>query len=152
MAALDRLTALGGPWQATYQLRGDPSFEGDSPSAANVTSMLGGRFVRIDYTWSDRGKPQEGALIVAHEPDTDAVTAVWMDTWHNGHRMMVCTGGMRPDGGLDIRGTYGAGPGGQEWGWHTVIELAEDAWRMAMFNVTPEGQESLAVMADYRRP
>ncbi|MEZ5286088.1 MAG: DUF1579 family protein [Vicinamibacterales bacterium] len=151
MAALDRMAALGGPWQATYQLRGDPSFDGDSPTTASVTPMVGHRFVRIDYTWSEHGKPQEGALIVAQEPKTGEVTAAWMDTWHNGHRMMLCTGSMLPDGGIDVRGTYPDGVGGEEWGWRTRILVADDAWTLTMFNVSPDGREALAVNANYRR-
>jgi len=152
MAALDVLAALGGPWQATYQLRGDPSFESDSPSAATVSPILGGRFVRVDYTWSDRGRPQEGMLVIGHEPETGTVTAVWLDTWHNGNRMMVCTGHMLPQGGIDVRGTYPAGPGHPDWGWHTRVELRGTTWAMTMFNVSPDGDEALAVTADYRRP
>lgn len=150
--ALEALLELAGPWHATYQLRGDPSFDGDSPSAATVAPMLGGRFVRIDYTWSDRGKPQEGALIVGCEPASGDVTAAWMDTWHNGHRMMICTGRTTPEGGLDVRGTYPTGPGSPDWGWRTRLDIGDGTWTMRMFNVTPDGEETLAVTAEYQRP
>jgi hypothetical protein len=50
MAGLDRLSALAGDWRATYQLRGDASFETDSATSATVVPMLGGRFVRIVVT------------------------------------------------------------------------------------------------------
>ena len=152
MGALDALAARAGPWHATYQLRGDPSFDSDSASTATVSPMLGGRFVRIDYTWSDRDKPQEGALIVGHEPTTRVVTVVWMDTWHNGDRMMICTGRATPGGGIDVRGTYPTGPASPDWGWRTQLDVDGVTWTMTMFNVTPDGQEALAVSAAYHRP
>jgi hypothetical protein len=50
-----------------------------------------------------------------------------------------------------VRGSYAAAPG-PDWGWRTVIETAEDdSLRMVMYNLTPDGQEYLAVEAVYRR-
>ncbi len=148
---LDALLALSGAWQGRYQLRGDPSFDGDSDSTAQVTPVLGARFVRVDYTWSDRGTAQEGLLLIGGEPKTGVVTVVWLDSWHNGPRMMTCTGAGTPDGGIDVRGTYPAGPGSPDWGWRTRIDPHPDAWTLTMFNVTPEGEEALAVQVEYRR-
>jgi hypothetical protein len=151
MSPIDRLTGLAGPWQATYQLRGDPSFAGDSPSSAVITPTVGGRFARIDYAWSDRGKPQEGALVVGFEPGPGRVSVMWLDTWHNSNRMMICSGTATPDGGIDVVGTYPTGEGSPDWGWRTRLDVAADTWTMTMFNVSPEGQEDLAVRAVYRR-
>jgi hypothetical protein len=142
---------LAGAWKATDRLRGDPSFEGDSPSTATVTPMLGDQFVRIDYRWAQGTEPQDGVMLIGHEPASGIVTVAWMDTWHNGDRMMVCTGTASPDGGIDVRGTYPAGPGSPDWGWRTVISLEAAGWTMTMFNVTPDGDEALAVEAVYRR-
>lgn len=147
---LAAVARLAGSWQATYQLRGDPSFEGDSPSAATVAPLLGGRFIRIDYSWSDRGVPQAGLLLIGRGDGVGTAAMVWLDTWHNGHRMMVCHGTASPDGGIDVRGSYPAGPGERDWGWRTCLEPGEAGWTMRMFNVTPDGTESLAVAADYR--
>lgn len=152
MSELDALAALAGPWHATYELRGDPSFAGDSPSAAAVNPMLGGRFVRIDYTWSEGGRPQEGSLVIGHEPAPGVVTVAWIDTWHNGDRMMISSGRARSDGGFDVRGTYPTGPGSPDWGWRTELAVAADRWTLTMHNVTPDGQETPAVRAEYRRP
>ena len=152
MAGLDRLTALAGEWRAAYQLRGDPAFETDSPTSAVIVPMLGGRFVRIDYTWVESDEQQEGSIVVGHEPDSGVVTAAWMDTWHNHDRMMICTGSRTADGGVDVFGTYPGYPAGSpDWGWRTRIEPRSDGWTMTMFNVTPGGEESLAVNAEYTR-
>jgi Protein of unknown function (DUF1579) len=149
--SLDALASLQGSWQAIYQLRGDPSFEGDSPSLAIIVPLLGGRFVRVDYTWSDRATPQEGSLLIGHEPETGIATGLWIDSWHNGRRMMLCTGTASADGTVDIRGTYPAGPGVPDWGWRTQITCEADSWAMTMWNVTPGGDEALAVRAEYGR-
>jgi hypothetical protein len=158
MPSLDGLAALAGTWQATYELRGDPSFDSDTPSTATVTPVLGGRFVRIDYTWDEtdflqEAGPQAGSLLTGFEPEPapGTATVVWIDSWHNGRRIMVCPGVLLDSGGVDVRGTYPGGPGDPDWGWRTVIEPARDGWTMTMFNVTPDGEEALAVSAAYRR-
>ncbi len=56
MPGLEALAAMAGTWTATYELRGDPSFDCDTPSTATVTPILGGRFVRIDYTWDEEDR------------------------------------------------------------------------------------------------
>ena len=146
MASLDALTALAGSWQATYQLRGDPSFDSDSPSHATVRPVLGGRFVRMDYTWDEddflkENGPHEGSLLVGFEPEPEpgVATVVWIDSWHNGNRALVCPGVPLENGGVDVRGTYPAGPGNPDWGWRTTLEPTGDGWTMTMFNVSPEG-------------
>jgi Protein of unknown function (DUF1579) len=152
MPDLDALLALEGSWQATYELRGDPSFEGDSPSTATVAGMLDKRCLRIDYTWSYRGTDQQGLLIVGreHGPD-DRATVLWLDSWHNQDRMMVSRGAFRPDGGIDVRGSWPAGDDGPDWGWRTVLAIAPAGWTMTMYVVTPAGEEALGVNAAYRR-
>lgn len=155
MAALDSLAALAGTWRATYELRGDPSFDSDTPSTATLIPILGGRFVRIDYTWDENDflneqGPQEGVLLIGHASKTDRVTVVWLDTWHNTDRTMVCDGTVLPGGGVDVFGTYPGGPTSPDWGWRTRVEPAGDGWSMTMFNVTPAGEETLAVRAEYR--
>jgi uncharacterized protein DUF1579 len=151
MSALDTLLKAAGRWRATYKLR-DPgnSLSADSESTATVTSVLSGRFARIDYTWADKGKPQEGSLLVGWEKNSGVVTMSWVDTWHNSDRIMVSTGVAAADGGLDARGSYSAPPG-PDWSWRTVLSVTDDTLSMVMFNVSPEGQEDVAVEALYTR-
>ena len=68
-----------------------------------------------------------------------------------GDRVMICEGPAVDAGPLEVRGSYPAPPG-PDWGWRTVVETAEeDLLRMVMYNVSPEGEEYLAVDAAYRR-
>ena len=151
MHALNPLRAAAGPWRAVYQLR-DPAhaLSSDSESRATVAPILGGRFVRIDYTWSDKGKPQEGSLLAGYEVATGLVTVAWIDSWHNRDRIMGCTGRVEPDGSLNVRGSYSAPPG-PDWGWRTEIRASASRLHIVMFNVDPNGREELAVNADYVR-
>lgn len=151
MTVLDTWSAMTGPWQGTYELRGDPSFDADSASTAIVSVVLGGLFVSIAYTWSESGSPQEGLILMSQEPDTTLVTAVWLDTWHNGFRMMSCEGQELPGGGIDVRGSYPGGPDMPDWGWRTRLEPDEDTWTLTMFNVSPQGEEARAVLVRYER-
>lgn len=158
MAGLEALAAQAGEWKATYQLRGDPSFECDTPTSATVSPILGGRFVRIDYTWDENDflkekGPQEGSLLVGYEdePAPGVATVAWIDSWHNGGRIMVCPGVLLENGGVDVRGTYPDKPEYAGWGWRTLLEPAADGWTMTMYNTTPDGEEALAVLAEYRR-
>jgi len=160
MRSLERLAALEGTWHATYRLRGDPSFESDTPTSATVVPVLGGRFVRIDYSWDhddvlDAAGPQYGSLLIGHEPavapEPGPVTAIWIDGWHNDRTTMVCHGSLLESGGIDVFGTWGGADGSPPWGWRTRIEPGDAGWSMRMWVVTPEGEEAPAVEADYGR-
>lgn len=60
--------------------------------------------------------------------------------------------GTRDDGGVvSLRGSYPAPPG-PDWGWRIELENHERASLvMRMINISPEGQEALAVLAQYER-
>ena len=80
---LEALTTRAGSWRGTNTLQ-DPNTgrPEESPSTLNVTPVLGGRFVRLDYTWGYQGQPQEGSLPVGFDPKTGEVSGHWIDNWH----------------------------------------------------------------------
>lgn len=151
MNALDGLAACAGRWQGTSTLE-DPhsGIADESASTAAVTPVLDGRFVRIDYTWSYQGKPQEGSLLVGMQKKAGIATAHWIDSFHNGEKVMACTGSASDDGGVSVRGSYQAPPG-PDWGWRIDVTPAEDTLRIVHHNVWPEGKEELAVDSRYTR-
>ena len=153
MRSLDSLTKLAGTWKGTYRLWELPSeAPHESRTVASFTLVLGGRFVRMDYTWGFDGEPQEGSLLFGYEQREDMVTAVWIDSWHMGDKFMICRGVAQGGGAIVVRGEYAA-PSGPDWGWRTVIELGDGgSFRMVMYNVSPDGQEDLAVEATFTRP
>ena len=152
MSALDRLAACAGRWQGSSRLHdphtGKPD---DSASTALLTALLGGRFVRLDYDWSYRDARQEGSLLLGHQSDHGRATAHWIDSWHMSDGVMACEGAVDTDGAFDVRGSYAAPPG-PDWGWRIVIRPADGpALHIVMYNVTPEGEEALAVEATFAR-
>lgn len=151
MNGLETLKACAGSWRGTSTLHETPDKSEDSSSTATVTPILGGRFVRLDYTWGYQGAPQEGSLLIGYDKKAGNVTAHWIDSWHMSNKVMACEG-MAGDGDeLSIRGSYAAPPG-PDWGWRTTITAdPRRALRMVMYNISPEGQEDLAVQASYTR-
>jgi len=152
MSILDALAACAGSWRGTNTLQ-DPhnNIAEDSVATATVTPVLGGRFVRLDYTWGYKDKPQEGSLLIGFDKQEDTVTAHWIDTWHMSDKVMVCTGSSPSGPTYAVRGSYAAPPG-PDWGWR--IEITPDggqALRLVMYNIWPEGKEDLAVEATYTR-
>jgi hypothetical protein len=123
----------------------------DSPSTAELTPLLGGKFIRLDYTWAYQGAAQEGSLLIGYQSGREVVTAHWVDTWHMGESVMSCRGIGETDGSIMVRGTYSAHPG-PDWGWRIDLRPREGTdLRLVMYNVTPDGHEEVAVEVDYAR-
>lgn len=151
MNELSGILSLAGQWTGTYRLILDPSTPVRvSSTAATLSSVAGGRFARLDYVWEDEGKRQDGSLLVGFEKEESVATAVWVDSFHMSNKFMVCEGKAR-GGSVDVSGSYAAPPG-PDWGWRTTLGPGPDGTlRMVMYNVTPDGEEYLAVEADYTR-
>jgi hypothetical protein len=149
---LAALAARAGKWRGKNVLY-DPGRDGRpdaSASSLEVTPLLGGRFVRLDYTWRYDGKPQEGSLLLGVDEEARTLRGYWIDSWHQSARVMVLEG--PPPGGatLSVGGSYPAPPG-PDWGWRIEIARTPRGIALAMFNVTPDGQEMPAVEAAWAR-
>jgi len=93
----------------------------------------------VDYTWSFRGKPQTGTMTLAE----GGAEIRWVDSWHSSDEL-VSTGDYA-DSTVNVLGSYAAGEG-PRWGWRTELKLGNpDQFEMRMFNITPEGEETIAV-------
>ena len=152
MRGLDRLAGCAGCWQGSSRLHdphtGRPE---DTASTAVLSPLLGGRFIRLDYTWSYQGTGQEGSILIGHQSDRGRATAHWIDSWHMANGVMACEGAVEPDGTVAVHGSYAAPPG-PDWGWRIAIRPGDgSALQVVMHNVTPDGQEALAVEATYAR-
>ncbi len=150
MEGLSQLLSLSGEWAGIGRLWLSPDEEpGEYETFATVAPAAGGHFARIDYDWDHEGQEQEGSLLIGWDERTGEASAVWVDSWHLGDRMMICRGGVRPSGAIDLRGSYPAPPG-PDWGWRIELDPDPDGTlSLLMYNVTPEGQEQLAVAAEY---
>lgn len=147
------LASLVGRWRGTSRLLTPwtTPAEHHADSTAVVDLVAGGRFATVAYTWAYEGKPCEGFLLVGRETKREVAHASWVDSWHQGDRPLTCEGTVDDAGVVDVRGTYAA-PTGPDWGWRIVLDAPDDAsFRIVMYNVTPEGEESLAFENAYVR-
>ncbi|MGZ8493366.1 MAG: DUF1579 family protein [Gemmatirosa sp.] len=151
--ATDPLAPLAGRWQGTNRLvlPWTTPPENDSEATAEIARVAGGRFTTVRYTWAHEGKPCEGFLLVGREPKGNVAHASWVDSWHQSARPLTCVGTVGDDGAIDVRGSYPA-PEGPDWGWRIVVHAPDDAhFHITMYNVEPDGEESLAVESRYVR-
>ncbi len=151
MSISEPFATLVGDWSGTNRLNLSwmpaPIFE--SPSTAVVRPRVGGQFVEIAYTWSYEGKPQEGLLLFGIQKDGSA-TAFWTDSWHSANVLMACKGEVTDVGALVLFGSYSV-PDHPDWGWRTDVIPKGDGFRYVMYNVSPDGDEELAVETDFVR-
>lgn len=152
MSVEQKLSDLVGSWKGTNRLHVPWMAEKlkESESNAVVRSKMNGQFLSVEYTWSFDGEPQEGLLIVGCDPKSDAVQAVWTDSWHSKDVLMLCNGTLKEDGGISVTGHY-AVPDNPDWGWRTEITPDQDGFKYAMYNVSPEGVEEIAVETEFVR-
>lgn len=147
-----KLAELGGNWKGTNKLYLDhlPDPLKESDSTSRVSLKVGGQFVSIEYTWSYEGEPHEGLLILGCDGKSDAVQAVWTDSWHNRDTLMLCDGTVDDLGHVNVTGSYSV-PDHPDWYWRTEIVPGTGSYRYVMYNVSPEGKEELAVETDFVR-
>ena len=147
-----KLAGLVGDWKGTNRLHAPwmPQPLQMSESRATVRSKMNGQFLAIEYTWAFENKPEEGILIIGCDPKSDAVQAVWTDSWHSKDVLMLCNGKRDDEGRISVVGYY-AVPENPDWGWHTEITPGNGSFRYAMYNVSPDGIEEIAVETDYER-
>lgn len=148
-----KLSNVVGTWKGTNRLFVPwmPEKIKESDSTATVTSKMNGQFLSIEYSWSFDDELQEGLLILGCDPKSDAVQAVWTDSWHSKDVLMLCNGKVAGDGSISVFGKY-AVPDHPDWGWRTEIVAGEDQLKYVMYNVTPEGAEDIAVETNFLRP
>ena len=148
-----RLQQLVGDWKGINRLHlGDwgPTPLHESVGTATVRERVGGQFLEIAYTWEYDGKLQEGVMILGGDNKTDAVSAFWTDAWHLAHQTMICDGREADDGRVSLVGSYKT-EGYPDWQWRSEIIPGADRFDYRMFNISPEGEETLAVEMEMDR-
>jgi hypothetical protein len=152
MSIPEKLGSLTGEWKGTNQLHTPwmPVPLHSSDSAMRVSEQIKGQFLSFEYTWAYEGKPEEGIIIVGWDAQKNVVNAIWTDSWHSAHVLMNSEGSIDGDGNLSMKGHYKV-EGHPDWGWRTDIIPLGDMFKLVMYNVTPEGEESLAVETEYTR-
>lgn len=151
MVLTDLFRRLVGRWRGVNRLWLSPE---EPPSESGVTASMelpaGPRFLALRYGWELDGRPQAGLLLLGPGAAEDEVEAAWIDSFHQSGRMMPCRG--RAGGGnLSVTGTYPAPPG-PDWGWRLELRApGEDDCELVMTNISPDGEEALAVRMELTR-
>lgn len=148
------LEKLVGKWRGINRLHttwipDNPVRETISIAAIELTAR--GRFLKIEYDWTFDETVQEGLILIGDEKDSDLIKAFWIDSWHLSDKFMVSEGHMGHNGTISIKGFY-AVPDHPDWGWKTIIEPEHtNSFKIIMYNVSPEGEEALAVEMELKR-
>ena len=129
-----------GDWAGTTRLIMPGENDRMSPATASVGQIAKGNFCVIDYTWVFEGEAQEGRLTLGFVPDDQAVEAVFLDSWHMGHKLMMPMRGQVSGNVTNVAGSYQV-PGSPDWGWRIEIEPGDGSgWKLMMYNVSPDGE------------
>ena len=148
-----QFSSLSGEWKGTRRLYLSWLAEPEVKSASRLTvaKAARGSFELMDYTWKYDGISQEGLLLIGYDEAQNAATVAWADSWHMNRKIMHCTGDIDKAGVLKVSGSYEAPPG-PDWRWRIAISSeGKDRFRIVMHNLSPEGNEALAVDADYSK-
>ena len=145
------LTSMIGRWSGTGRiwLRPDVlSYEDEV--TGTIEAIYDGRWVRHDYSTRIDGRMETGSALIGCYLREREWQVAWVDSWHTGTEIMVSRGPLDGAGKLvSVLGSYGAGD--ERWGWRTTFEPAGDTLVVRHFNITPAGEEGLAVQFDYTR-
>jgi hypothetical protein len=147
---------LLGNWAGTNLLNLSwlPSPEHLSDTTLQVTKSVNDNFLQLTYTWSDtshENTPHNGVLLLGVDPETRKATSAWCDSWHQSTGLLFCTGDIEASGKINVLGSYSAPPG-PDWGWRISLQQnTDDTLEIVMTNITPDGEEDLAVRATFRR-
>lgn len=144
---------LAGQWAGTNRLHTswipeDPIK--DSISKCSVRTVAMGQFLEIEYSWEYQGAPQSGLMILGSPKNGESVDLFFLDSWHLNNLIMNCAG--KADGNIvSVKGFYKV-PDHPDWGWRTDIDCGSgDSFTFTMFNVSPDGDEDLAVESTFQK-
>ncbi len=143
------LEKLSGTWQGTnlLWLSEEPL---RSETTAVVKSAAGGACLCIEYVWSYEGEAQEGILLLGSQGE-GRIQTIWRDSFHSGESFMASDGTEEETDGVQVLAHYSAPPG-PDWGWRTHLRAeGADRFEIAMTNISPAGEEEIAVRMEYRR-
>jgi hypothetical protein len=147
------LESLVGKWRGinrlhTTWIKENPVRESSSIVVVELTAR--GRFLKIEYDWTYDEAVQEGLILIGDEKDSDLIKAFWIDSWHLSDKFMVSEGRLET-GAISLKGFYTV-PDHPDWGWRTIIEPEKaNSFKIIMYNVSPEGEETLAVEMELKR-
>jgi len=154
MSVPQALEKLVGKWRGVNRLHTtwipeNPVRESLSVAAVDLTAR--GRFLKIEYDWTYEDAVQEGLILIGDEKDSELIRAFWIDSWHLSDKFMVSEGRFENQKKIALKGFYTVRDH-PDWGWQTMIETENEySFKIIMYNVSPEGEETLAVEMEFER-
>lgn len=144
--------ALIGVWAGENILRLSWMTPPEYKSAGELTvaPAIKEKFLSITYQWSHEDTTHEGLILIGFDAKQQIANASWADSWHSSSAPILLKGTISDDRSIDLRGTYQV-PNHPDWGWRIVLTPNDDALQMTMYNISPEGEEDLAVQSAYKR-
>jgi hypothetical protein len=117
----------------------------DRPSTVAVDQVAGGRATQVTYTWTHPDDGEQAGTLVLGVPATGAaVSASWVDSWHQPDVVLLAGTGQ----GASWSGGYDYAPG---WRWEVDVSVGAASVEMVMRNVVPEGHDAPAGPYDVMR-
>lgn len=117
----------------------------EARSSLVVEQVAAGRATLLTYTWwHPADGEQTGTLVLGVPADDGAVTASWVDSWHQPDVVLLTGTGQ----GASWSVGYDYAPG---WRWEIDVSVGADRVEMVMRNVVPEGQDTPAGSYDVMR-
>ena len=150
---MDLSSKFIGHWQGTYRLVMSWLPNPDFISVSNMTvkSVANDKFLALSYDWQHEGASQDGLILIGNISKQAGVTASWVDSWGMSGKIMNCYGAINEQGDIVLQGSYEV-PDNPDWGWRIEIPCPTDhTLQIKMYNLSPEGEESLAGDANYTR-
>jgi len=97
------------------------------------------------YGWAEGRVSHAGVLEFALD-EAGVLRTHWRDSWHTGEEGMMLEGSLGVDGAVDVLGHYPAPPGA-DWGWRITVGAEGERMVVRMYNISPAGDEAMAVEA-----